>query len=85
MTCLPEHLSNPLCRYEQYLHGRVKPATRIRQGNTVWRFLKLLEDRRSLSEYRPGDIERYRKHRLSEGVKPRTIASEVSVIRAFFR
>ena len=35
MTCLPEHLSHPLYRYEQHLHRSVKPATRIAYGSTV--------------------------------------------------
>ncbi len=84
MTCLPEHLSKPLFQYEQYLRGTVRPKTRIRYGNVVWRFLKLFEDRKGLNEFRPADFRRYRALRRREGLARQTINSEVESIRRFF-
>ena len=37
MKVLPESLSKPLFLYEQHLRGTVRPNTRIRYGNVVWR------------------------------------------------
>ena len=84
MTCLPEHLSKPLFDYEQYLRGTVRPQTRIRYGNLVWRFLKLFEDRKGLIEFRPADFHRFRALRRKEGVARQTINDEIDTIRRFF-
>ena len=85
MKVLPQQLFKPLFHYEEHLRDTVRPQTRIRYGNVVWRFLKLFEERAGLNEFRPADFARYRALRRREGLTRQTTNSEVETIRRFFR
>ena len=81
---LREHISHTLYRYEQYLRLRVRSATRIRSGRTVWRFLRLFGYSR-LSSYHHAELSAYKSKRQGQGASRETIQREVAVIKDFFR
>ena len=81
---LPAEISKQVFHYEQHLLNAVKPGTRRRHGNLLWKFFDRFRNHKRVEEFLPADIASYREQRRSEGVKPAIIESEVSIVRAFF-
>ena len=81
---LPAEISKEQFHYEQNLLTAVQPSTRRRHGNLLWKFFDRFRNHKRVEEFRPADIASYREQRLDEGVKPQTIESEISIVRAFF-
>ncbi len=81
---LPAEISKQVFHYEQHLLTAVKPGTRRRHGNLLWKFFDRFRNHKRVEEFLPADIVSYREQRQSEGAKPAIIESEVSIVRAFF-
>lgn len=77
-------LKDALGKYERSISLTGASSTVLRYDTAIRQFLKKFPEKRYPDEIYRSDVEEYRLLRLEEGISPRTINFEVSVLRSFY-
>jgi integrase len=70
--------------YENFTTLTVSRNTAVRYAKALTTFLDRFPDRREPDEFTRRDVEDYKIWRMREGLNPRTVNYEVSIVRAFW-
>jgi integrase len=77
-------LYKQIVQFEKFVRNTGTPGTADRYSIALNNFLSKFDDKDAATEFYRMDIEDYKIFRLKDGVSPRTVNYEVSVVRAFF-